>query len=59
MPPPTPRRVVLDGNIFSNLNRGAKAVANALMAMRAAGVEIYVSEHAYQEHVVNPAMRRL
>ncbi|MBL8586955.1 MAG: type II toxin-antitoxin system VapC family toxin [Methylobacteriaceae bacterium] len=52
-----PRRVMIDANILDHLHRGNAQVAKALLDMRAAGVELYISRHAYDEAVTTPLPR--
>jgi predicted nucleic acid-binding protein len=53
-----PRTIVIDANVVEQIGRGNQQAADALRAMRNQGDTIYVTQQAYNEMVVNPAIPR-
>src|SRR5262249_5215767 len=47
----------IDANVLDQINRGNASAANSLLALSARG-EVYISQQAYNEAVVNPLMPR-
>jgi len=60
VPPVAPpaRVVYIDANVIDQINRGNTAAANALKKMLADGVEVRITQQAYNEMVVNPEIPR-
>jgi len=57
-PPASGRVVYIDANVIIQINRGNTNVANALRAMRAAGVDVRIAPYQYGELVRNPDIPR-